>query len=102
MLLRIWLAVAAAAMLLTLCWLFVEKRLFFTTGFAGAAWSWLATTAGDLEIRSLEAGTSVPVEIPSLQWMLLGMAALSFLAAVLHYFDAYPPREDTLSEAQPK
>lgn len=96
MLWRVWIAVAAVALLFTVCWLFVERRLFLTTLLSATLWSWLATTAGDLQIRSLEANTSVAVDIASLQWLMFGMAALSVFATFLHYFDAYPPGEDTI------
>ncbi|MWG35893.1 hypothetical protein [Halomarina oriensis] len=96
MLWRVWLAVAAVALLFTLCWLFVEKRLFLTTLLSTILWAWLGTTAGDLEVRSLEAGTTAPIEIPSLQWVMFGMTALSVLAAFLHYFGHYPPQDDTV------
>jgi len=99
MLWRIWLPIAAAAFLLTLCWLFVERRTFLTTATAAALWAYCSTTAGSLEVRSVEAGTRYAVDLPGLSYLCLGMALFSILALVLHYFEAYPPRADRIDSA---
>jgi hypothetical protein len=83
---------AAFAGVLTLAWLFIERRITTTAGLAGAIWAVLALTGGSLT-RQTDSATHA-VGSPQLQYVSLALAVLSFLALLLYRFDAYPPRDD--------
>lgn len=88
-----WYAVGAGSLLMTFAWLFVEKRITFTSLFAGIGWGWLALVGGSIT-KYTESGTEIPLAAPSLQYILGGLAILSFLAGVLYRFGHYPPVDD--------
>lgn len=92
-----WFAVGGFSLTLTLAWLFVERRIFFTSLFATAGWSWMAFTASGV-VRYTESGTEIPLEVGAIQYIVLGLALLSGLVPILHYFDHYPPRQDDPTE----
>lgn len=92
-----WLAVGAVATILTLCWLFVEKRILVTSGLAGGLWSWMALVGGDVT-RLLESGARASTTLTSLRYLLAAMAILSLFAMTMYYFGYYPPDEERPEE----
>jgi len=88
-----WLALGGFSMLMTLAWLFVERRITTTTLLAGAGWAYMALTADSL-VRYTETGSEISLSAGSLAYFCTGLALLSFLALVLFMFGEYPPGED--------
>lgn len=89
-----WFALAAFALLMTLSWLFIEKRITTTSALAGATWALAALTGGNLT-RITEDGTEIAVSIGSLQYFCTLLALLSFMVLILYRFDEYPPGPDS-------
>lgn len=92
-----WMATGFVAFVLTLCWLFVERRIFVTSGLAGGLWSWMALTGGDVT-RLLDSGARASTSIESLQYLTAAMALLSLFAMTMYYFGYYPPDESRPEE----
>lgn len=94
-----WLALAAAAFVTTLAWLFIERNTFVTSVLAGALWAYAAYTGGSIETIT-ESGSTVSAPAPELQYPALALALLSFFAAVAYWSGHYPPTTDTVAEAE--
>lgn len=92
-----WFAVGGFALLMTLSWLFADRRIMVTSLFATAGWSWMAFTASGV-VRYTESGTEIALELGAIQYIVLGLALLSGLVPILYYFDHYPPRQDDPTE----
>jgi hypothetical protein len=93
-----WLALGAFSMILTLGWLFVERRITTTAILAGAGWSYMALTADSLT-KITQDGTEVATTAGSLGYFCTGLALLSFLALLLRFFGHYPPEDDDPTNA---
>lgn len=94
-----WFAVGAFATLMTLAWLFIEKRITTTSALSAICWSFMAITGGNLT-RYTQTGAEISLDAGVLQYACTALAMLSFLALALYRFDHYPPREDNPAEAQ--
>lgn len=93
-----WLALGAFSMIMTLAWLFIERRLMVTTLFAGAGWAYMAISA-DALTRITDTGTEIAASAGSIGYVCTGLAILSLVAALLAKFDHYPPEEDDPADA---
>lgn len=94
-----WLALATAAFIMTLAWLFKRENTFVTSVLAGGLWAYAAYTGGSLETVT-DSGTTVSVPAPELQYPTLALALLSFFAAVAYWSGHYPVDTDTVAEAE--
>lgn len=95
-----WLAVGLFSTLLTLSWLFVERRLVISTLLAGAGWSWMTLTGADLT-RYTETGAEIAIDAGELAYLCLALAVVSWLALGLHLWGHYPPRDNNAAEMEP-
>lgn len=88
-----WLALGGFSLLMTFAWLFVERRLYVTSGFAAAGWALMAVTADSLTTIT-QSGSEVATSAGVLAYFCTGLALLSLLALFLSAFGHYPPEED--------
>lgn len=84
-----WYALGALALVFTLIWGLLETKVYMAAGVAGSAWAYMAVTADTLT-RQTTCCTRAVGE-PGLQYFTAGLAGLSFLAMILHYWGHYPP-----------
>jgi hypothetical protein len=95
-----WFALVAVAGILTLAWLFVEERLFVTTGLSTALYAIAFFAAPGVE-KLLRDGTRVPIgdDLLMWQWITLAFGLLSALAFFGYYWGVYPPETDSVEDA---
>lgn len=95
-----WFAVGGFSLIMTLAWLFIEKRINTTAMLSAIGWSWMALTGADLT-RYTDTGTEISLSAGNLQWLCSALAILSLLVLLLYQFDHYPPRDDNPPEVSP-
>lgn len=95
-----WFAVGGFSLLMTVGWLFAERRINATAMLAVIGWSWMALTGGSLT-RYTETGTEIALDVGALQYLCTLLAILSALVLILRYFGHYPPRDDDAMEVSP-
>lgn len=88
-----WFGLVGFAFLMTLAWLFIERRIVTTAGLSGLTWALAALSGGSLT-RITQTGEEIAVSVDELQYLCTLMALLSILALVLYEFDQYPPGSD--------
>lgn len=88
-----WWAIVVFALLMTLAWLFVEKRITTTSMLAGGAWSFAALTGSEL-VHTTEAGITYTRSAGEIRYFALLLALLSFVVLILYRLGHYPPEED--------
>ena len=88
-----WLAVGGFASVMTLAWMFADRRITVTGLMAGLSWAWMAMLADDVT-KYTDSGTEVSASAGSLAYFCIAMSFLSFLAVVLYQFGQYPPERD--------
>lgn len=94
-----WLALAAFALIFTLVWSIGETRINMAAALSGVAWAVAGITGGTVEQR-LDTGDLVSAAVSEeLRYLCLGLALLSFLAMVLHWFSIFPPGAESPAEA---
>lgn len=94
-----WFAVGGFSLVMTLAWLFIERRIFVTSLFATVGWAWMAFTASTVT-RYTETGTEIAIDVGAIQQIVLGLAVLSALVPILYSFGHYPPRSDDATEVE--
>jgi hypothetical protein len=94
-----WFAVAGFALLMTLSWLFINRRITMTGVMAGILWSYAALT-GDAVYRITETGEQVSMPVGNIQYLTLVLALYSFLAVILYRFGHYPPTDDDPTQGE--
>jgi hypothetical protein len=92
-----WFAVGGFSLLMTLAWLFADRRIMVTSLFATAGWAWMGFTASGVT-RYTETGTEIALDVGAIQYVVLGLALLSGLVPILYSFGHYPPRSDDATE----
>jgi len=88
-----WWAIVVFSFVMTLAWLFVDKRVTTTALLAGAGWSFAVLTGGKLTYTT-EAGIRYYNNVGEIRYFALFMALLSFMVLILYRFGHYPPEED--------
>jgi len=88
-----WILLVGFAFLMSVAWLFIERRITTTSALAGVTWALAALTGGNLT-RITQDGSEVAVSVDELQYICTIMAVLSLMVLILYRFDAYPPNAD--------
>lgn len=90
-------ALAAAA---TYVWMVQQRAVLPTTMVSAALYAVLAAQSRNLEV--INGGTEFTKSEPAMQWLMVGMSVLSFLALVLWYWGEYPPDDAVQDELDPE
>jgi len=94
-----WFAIAGFALVMTLAYLFIERRITMTGMMAGILWSYAALT-GEAVYKITESGEQVSMPVGNIQYLALVLALLSFLAVILYRFGHYPPKDDDPTQGE--